>query len=352
MAVQSVLKPSIIVYTVGDDISQETYNTLLLKLGDWFAESRNTKEPVALAKMVVDACLAGKKPKDGTPWESAATAPLARRIRMAAQFDMDTMSPMKTASQKQKDRKAKAKERKLKKRAEGQVDQHYPAEYEALGSAAEASYGDDPRVFFTTQERKNFAEKRAALLKKFPQLDNVAQDPKVQMYVTTAILFERATFRTLATGAKKGEVKATEFEMNELTKRLLELEKAMGIDPVTLSKTQKDKEGGTVGEAIRRFEAMPNYRELRLREWAEEMLLLYMMFMQPSPRTDMDGYQLDEVGLYGLTKTRVVECPHCGEKNWSGLKLAEIEAWLLEHGYLKPVEGKEPGAYLTREASA
>lgn len=345
MAEPSVLTPSIIKYVVGEDLTTDRYNEIIQGIGDWFAQSRRTKAPVVLAKKVVDACLEGVKPSDGTPWQTAALASLEKRIRMAAQFDISTMTPMKTASQKQRDRKERQKVLRQRRKEERAVDTNYPDEYNDE-RIANAAYGDDPRVFFTAKERKTFKRKREGLLAKFPQLDNVAQESKVDMYTTLQILFERLQFRTLAAGSKKNEVKATEREMQDLTKQIVDLEKALGIDPITLHKTQETKEGGSIGEAIRRFESMEDYKDLRLKWWAEELLILYTMFMTASPRSDMSGYQLDEVGLYGLTKTRVVECPHCGNKNWAGFKIKEIEAWLLANGHLKPAPNKEAGDYL------
>lgn len=349
---KSMLRPSIIVYTIGEDISEEKYREAIEKMADWLAQTRKSvKEPVVRAKQLMDACLQGRKPSDGGPWESAATVSLATRVRMAARFDIETMKGLETASERTKAKKAKEKARLDRRRAEKQKDLGYPEEYREK-SPVELSYGDDPRAFFTTAERANYTRKQEALLKQFPQLDNVAQESKVAMYITLQILFERMQFRALAAGAKKDEIVSTERAMEDLTKRIVDLEKAMGIDPVTLHKTQDKKEGGTIGDAIRRFESMGDWREVRLKYWVEEMLLIYTMFMSSSPRTDMGSYQLDEVGLYGLTKTRVVECPHCGNTNWSGLKIEEIEQWLIDHGYLVPVETVAVGDYLTTASSS
>lgn len=334
MAQQSVLKPTPIIYKVGEDINQEQYNELVQKIGDWFSEIRNTKEPVKLAKMTLEACLKGVKPTDPLSiWDSAATATLAKRVRMACRFDMDTMTPLRTASDQARVRKQQKKDREREKQQEAKVDPNYPAEFRDL----DPTYGDDPAVFFTSRELAIREERRAAMVTQFPQLDNAAQGPKLDMLLDLHLLFERLRFRNAAAGAKKDQVKATEKEMQDYTKQIIDLEKALGIDPVSVDKMQKKKEGGSIGDAVRRFEEMGNYRELRDKLFAEELILSYQAYMRPSPRTDMDGYQLDDVGLFGITKCRVVTCPKCQTQVFGGFTVQEIEEWLIQKGFLKQV---------------
>lgn len=336
MAQQSRLKPTPIVYAIGDDISVEQHNELVQALGDWFSETRNTKEPVKLAKAIVDSCLKGVKPSDPSQvWSGAETATLAKRIRMACRFDMELMQPLRSADEKTKAKKEKAKDRERVKREEQKVDGNYPEEFRNA-TAMDPTYGDDPAAFFTTKELETRQARKEATLSQFPQLDNVAQENKLDMLLDLQLLFDRLRFRNAVAGANKKEVRASEREMAEMTKQIVDLEKAMGIDPMAVHKMQKDKEGGTVGDAVRRFEQLGDYRQLKERLLAEELLLLYSMYHQPSPRSDMDGYQLDDVTLFGLTKTRVVHCPKCGTKNFAGFEIGEIEAWLLEKGWLKP----------------
>lgn len=338
MAQQSVLKPTPIVYVVGDDISVEQYNELIQKVGDWFSEIRNTKEPVKLAKQTLDACLKGVKPTDPTKnWDAAATVSLVTRVRMACRFDMEKMEPLKAADEHTKDRKAKAKAREVAKRVEAKIDTNYPPEH-SLAAGMDPTYGDDPAVFFTSKELATRAIRSDAMLKEFPQLDNAAQRPKLDMLLDLQLLFERLRFRNaLADKDSKKATKATEREMQEYTKQIIDLEKSMGIDPISVSKMQKEKEGGTIGDAVRRFEEMGNYTDVRLTLFAEELLLAYAMFHQASPRDDMGGYQLDEVGLFAMTKCRVITCPQCHIKLFAGFTVEEIETYLVKHGYLKEV---------------
>lgn len=347
MAQQSRLKPTPIVYSVPDDLTVEQYNALVQALGDWFSEIRNTKEPVKLAKATLEACFKGVKPSDPSQaWDSAATATLAKRIRMACRFDIETMTPLRSADEKSQAKKEKAKDRMREQREQQKVDGNYPAEFKTV-AGMDPTYGDDPAVFFTTAELETRAQRKQATLAQFPQLDNVAQENKLDMLLDLQLLFDRMRFRNAAAGANtvnKKEVRASEREMSDMTKQIVDLEKAMGIDPLSVNKMQKDKEGGTVGDAVRRFEQMGDYRAVLESLLAEELLMAYAMYHQPSPRPDMDGYQLDDMTLFGITKTRVVQCPRCGTKNFAGFEIAEIEAWLLEKGYLRPAPLPEPEA--------
>jgi hypothetical protein len=343
MASKSVLKPTPVVYEVGKDIETERYNELIMKVGDWFSEIRNTKEPVKLAKQLIDACLKGVKPSDPTQnWDSAATSPLATRVRMACRFDMETMTPLRSANEVTKRKKDLAKDREVKKKKELEKDGNYPKEF-SNQTAMDATYGDDPAIFFTTKELEVRANRLQAMLEQFPQLNNIAAEAKLAMLLDLQLLSDRLRFRNAAAGVNKREIKATEKEMQDMTAQIVALERAMGIDPISVSKMQKEKEGGTIGDAVKRFDT-EEYREIRERLFAEELILVYSMYHQVSPRTDMDGFQIDDVGLFALTRTRVVTCPKCGTKNFAGFEIKEIEEYLISKGYLVPVVDEESDA--------
>lgn len=373
MAIHGTLRPTPTIYQLGVDLDEATYQLLIQRVGDWFAEIRTTKEPVAVAKAAIDACLAGVKPSDGkTPWDAAATATLAKRIRMACRFDLDTMQPLRTGSEKTRRKRDQEKLRKERKREQAKVDPNYPPEYRAPTAAVpvaapaadavpgerpggydyaaigladrntrldgrtarpgELGYGDDPLEFFTTAERQRMDEIRAAYLHDYPELKGVASQAKLEMLLTLTLLLERFRFR-----AAKGEkTVAIEQQIQQLTKQIIELERALDIHPDQVRKRQKEREGGTVGEAVRRLEEQVD--PALLRRWqAEELLLAFQSFHTPSPRDDRGGYQLDEVGLYGLTRCRVTTCPECGTKQYAGFRIEEVEAWLVQHGFLVPV---------------
>lgn len=339
MATKAVLRPSIIKYSVPEDLSQEHYDRLIQAVGDWFSRIRKTQEPVALAKRNIDCCLAGVKPSDGQPWEQAATMSLAKRVRIACRYDMELWKPLIAGDEKRRLKKIADRQTARAKRAAAKQDANYPEAYRTETPADVASYGDDPLVFFTYAELQDRTQMREAYLQQFPQLNNVAALPKLEQLLDLVLLQKRLRFRN----AKQDKnTKVTERQMADMIRQVVELEKALGIDPQTLAKTQRDKEGGDVGEMIRRFEGLGDWRKLRERWFAEELLLLFKAYHTPSPRTNTGGFQLDEVALYGLTKTRLVTCPHCGHKNWAGLKIEEIEAWLVEHEYLVPAGAATP----------
>ena len=321
------------IYEVGVDISTEQYNEAIQRIADWFAKSRTTKEPVASAKFYLDCCLKGVKPSDGkSPWDSMATSTLQSRVRSACRFDLDSMEPLESPNEKLQARKAKEREKAKIRKTEAKTDGNYPEEYRKK-LAGEAVYGDDPLVFFTTKELEKREHLKQSYLIDFPQLRSVASQSKLDMLLDLTLLLERLRFRQ----AKDEKGKATEFQMQSMTKQIVDLEKALNIHPDQLAKQQKDKEGGTIGEAVRRLDEA-NPIELRERWFAEELLVLYQMYHQASPRKNMDGHQLDDVGLFGLTRCRTCSCSGCGTKNYAGLNVAEVEEWLVKKSFLTEVE--------------
>jgi hypothetical protein len=327
---QKLIKP--LVYVVGEDISAEQYQEAIEKIGDWFAMSRKTKEPVAKAKYSLDCCLKGVVPSDGkSPWFAMATASLASRVRSACRFDIETMTPLVTANEKLRQKKAKERERAKARKEMEATDPNLPDEYRKK-VAGEAVYGDDPLVFFTSVELERRKRLQDAYLRDFPQLRSVASEAKLSMLLDLTLLLDRIRFRQ----AKDQKGKTEEFQIQALTKQIVELEKALNIHPDQLAKQQKEKEGGTIGEAVRRLDEA-NPLELRERWLAEELLVLFQMYHTPSPRTNTGGYQIDEVGLFGATRCRTCACAKCGTRNFAGLSIDEIEAWLFEKGHLSVV---------------
>jgi len=320
------------IYEVGTDIPIERYQEAIEKIADWFAQTRNTKEPVAAAKYYLDCCLKGVLPSDGkSPWFAMATSTLTARVRSACRFDIDTMTPLITADEKRRARKTREKEVAKARKEAATVDKNLPDEYRKK-VAGEATYGDDPLVFFTSAELERRERLKGAYLKDFPQLRSVASESKLDMLLDLTLLLDRIRFRQ----AKDQKGKTEEFQIQQLTKQIVELEKALNIHPDQLAKQQKEKEGGTIGEAVRRLEET-NAIELRERWLAEELLVLYQMYHTPSPRQNMGGFQIDDVGLFGATRCRTCECSKCGTRNYAGLKVDEIEEWLSQKGFLKEV---------------
>jgi hypothetical protein len=239
------------------------------------------------------------------------------------------MKPLVTADDKQRRRKTREKEKTKARRAAEKVDANLPDEYRKK-LAADATYGEDPLIFFTSIELERRSRLKESYLSDFPQLRSVASESKLDMLLDLTLLLERIRFRQ----AKDQKGKTEEYQIQQLTKQIVELEKALNIHPDQIAKQQKEKEGGTIGEAVRRLEESTPI-ELRERWLAEELLVLFQMYHTPSPRSNMDGYQLDEVGLFGVTRCRTCSCPKCGNRNFAGLSIEEIEAWLAEKGFLR-----------------
>ncbi len=338
MPTRSRLRPSIIVYKVGEDITREHYDHTLVNLARWFEHRSDIKEPLATAKKVLDRVLQGKKVSDGTAWQRAATSTISARLKMAANFDFENQVGIESALKRSKPRTGTVRDAQVVKRGremkeKARKDAGYGAEYidlEKLG------YGDSPLTFFTTAENNRRAILHEGYTKQFPQLDNIAAQGKLDLLLDLMILVERIRFRNADT--RKNAVKSSESEMQQLTKQVVELERALGIHPEQLAKLQKAAEGGSVGEAVKRMYEMGGHEEMRELATVEELILLYQAYQQPSPRSNTDGFQLNDVVLWGATQCRTCICPKCGQHNFAGFTISEIEAWLESQGNLTPRE--------------
>lgn len=314
-------------YVVGVDLTQERYDEILGALTEWFKEYRPKTDPAETAKYTLDCCLAGVKLADGqTPWTILGQSSLASRIKSAARYDIEEMQPLaaKPRLQRKKDGSGPSAVQGL------NVDKTYATK--TRKRPEEVVYGDNPSSLYTTQELKRRAMLKEAYIEEFPQLDNVASMAKLEMMLDLILLMDRLRIRV----GKDVNPEDIEEQLTKLTKQLVELEKALNIHADQLAKQQREKEGGTIGEAVRRFEEeIP--LELRERWFAEELILIWQMFHQPSPRENMGGHQLDEVGLFGMTRCRTCSCSKCGERNFAGLSINEIEEYLIENGHISPV---------------
>lgn len=317
-------------YVVGRDITQAEFDRILEAVTEWFREYRPKQDdPAAAAKHTLDCCLRGVKVTDGTPWYHLGMSSLATRIRAAAAFDIEKWQPIRKGEGTSIHRDEIAR-RKLRRQTMGVAVQDDAGYAREIADADKAVYGDNPITFFTTQELKRRDKLEAGYLKDFPQLANVASRAKLDTLLDMVLLLDRLRFRV----ARDESLKSVEYQMSQITKQIVDLEKALNIHPDQLAKQQKDKEGGTIGDAVRRLEeAHP--LELRERWFLEELLMLYQMYNTPSPRQNMGGFQLDEVGLFGMTRCRTCSCSSCGTKNYAGLSIEEIETHLLKKGRLK-----------------
>ena len=319
-----------IVYKIGPDISTERYNALVLKMVDWYTESRQTEEPALLVQQDLERCMLGKK-KNGTPWHSAWNMTLAGRIKVMCRYDMKAMAPLRTASQKAKTKKTREKVR-LKERAEA-GDPLIPSEVQKLidpvaDARKAAKYGDDPTLMLTTQEFDNWTALKESYSKQFPEeLGSISSQAELNTLCDLHILNERHRLKLL-----KGttvDPKDRESVVNQLDK----LKTSLGIHPNQLAKRVKTKSDTTIAAAALRMAQLEDYRKLRARFFIEEMLQLFQMYQTLS--ADGLSYQLDEVGLYGVTKCRTCVCSKCGVRNFVGITIDEIEEWLVKKGVMR-----------------
>lgn len=325
------LVPTPIVYEVGVDISRERYDELVLKIGDWFSEYRDTAAPNVVARQSLDACLRGVKPSDPTQvWPGAQNATLASRIKQVCKFNIDTMQPLRSTNEKGLRRKDLERKRKLKKQREKFDDPHLPKEMRAE-LKANATYGHDARIHFTEPEHKKWQELKEAYIAEFPELATVNAQSELESLCDLLVLQER--YRFSAASGKPQDAHA----VSDNIKLISVLKDAMNIHPKQVAKRVEVSTSGTVGEAVARMESMQGRAELQAKFFLEELLLLYQMYHTPSPRDDTGGYQIDEVGLFGVTKCATCHCASCGTHNFRGLSVDEIETHLASKGVIEPV---------------
>lgn len=317
-------------YLVGTDITQQEYDNILTKVTDWFVESRITEEPALLARQLIGECLEGKT-REGKPWFSASSSSLAARIRVKCQYDIDKMEPLRMASPKQKAKKAAERKKIAIKKAVEKDDPLIPDEIrKELQNVAK--YGDDPNLYFTQAEHRAWEVLKSGYMEQFPELSTVNAQAELSMLCDLHIQWERIRMRQ-----NKGQRIDAEL-LQSLTKQMAELKKMLGIHPDQVKNRNKNKEELTVGAAVARLDSL-NWKELRERFWVEELIQLWMMYH--TPKADGNGYQLDDVGLYGLTKSKVTDCPKCGTKHFGGLDIADITEYLETKGWIVPLNDTE-----------
>lgn len=323
-------------YEIGKDLSAERYHEILANLTAWIARTRRTKEPGLVAKQELDECMAGLK-KDGTKWHGAWNTTLASRVRIRCRFDIDTLEGIESASDRTKKRKEKERERLERKRRAVKHDELIPEEVvQALEKnnkdlRSTAKYGDDPSIFLSTREQQNWNRYKEDYIRQFPEeLGSIAAQAELDTLCDLHILNERHRMKLL-----KGQA-VDPMERQSVVKQLDTLKTSLGIHPNQIAKRVKSKSDTTLSAAARRLEEFDNWRKIKARFWVEEMLQMFQMYNQPS--ADGLGFQLDDIGLYGLTKCRTCACAACGQRNAVGIKYEEIEAYLRQHGHIEPLD--------------
>lgn len=324
-------------YEVGKDITGEQYTEALEKIAIWFEQTRpDEQEPLAAARRAFQECLDGVT-KEGKPWFSAALSTLTARVKVKCRFDLDTMLPLYNASDERRKRKQRQKELDRKKREAERIDPFIPEtlrkEQEALvtDKRRKPKYGDDANLLLSSEELRKWRGYKEAYLRAFPvELGSIAAQAELDTLCDLHILNERHRLKLLH--GEPVHPKDRESVVTQLDK----LKNSLGIHPNQLSKRVKDKADTTIGAAVARLEAMGDWRDLRARFFAEEMILSYQRYMEL--KADGSGYQLDKVGLFGETKCATCSCAKCGQRNFVGLKIEDVEAWLVKQGWLTPVD--------------
>lgn len=319
-------------YEVGVDITTEQYNELIQRMGDWFREYMpDAREPVALAQRYLDACLKGLTPSTGKTWFSMANSTLAARVRSSCRYDIEKMEPIRKGTEKYKLKHEKERQAKARKKLEQQDDPNIPDEIrEQLRKSA--VYGDNPHVHLSSAEHDKWKELYEGYLKEFPSLNSINARQELTTLCDLHIHLERERLKLLK--AEKKDPHSPEI-MSKVAKQISELKSALGIHPDQLDKKIRQKTTMDIGTAAAKLQSGENWREIRLKYFAEELLQALQMTM--TLRADGSGYQLDDPGFFALTRCRKVACPDCGTEIVGGFRIQEAIDWLVEKGHLEPL---------------
>jgi hypothetical protein len=335
-------------YKVGVDVTTEQYTNWTLKIADWFSERKPTlKEPVKVAKRYLDCCLRGTKPREpDTIWRGAEQWSLPLRIRSACAYDVEAMKPIYSKIDRKRIRANQVKKRMVEQKVKRKTDPHLPEAVRVL-ARKETTYGDDPTVFLSPKEHRRWLELKEQYTKQFPELALVNAEAELNVLCDLLVLSERHRLKML-----NGEKLDTK-DYQQLVGTIDSIKTTLGIHPNQLAKRVQERRAGSFAELLARFEGMPNAREVRERHWIEELTQIYQMYHQPSPRNDMGGHQLDDVGLLGLTGCRTCKCAGCGMQNYAGLSIKEVERYLEAKEVLQveaePALAKDASEPLTEE---
>jgi hypothetical protein len=319
-------------YKVGEDISAERWQEIVLAVADWFAQTRTTKEPVLAAKQALQECLDGRT-KEGQKWFAMARSSLELRIRSKCRFDITHMKPLRTAREVKEGRAAGVRER-MKKAAEQKKVDPFLADERRRELQSDVVYGDDPLTHLSSREHENWKALKDDYIQNFPEeLGTMAAKGELDTLCDLHIMNERNRMRLLAGHAVDPKA------MGAVVDQIDKLKTILGIHPNQIAKRVKSRSDTTLGAAAARLET-GEWRKIRQRFWAEEMIQLFQMYHTPT--ADGTDRQLNDVGLFGATRCRTCECTKCGTRNFVGIGIEEIEEYLVSQGHLVPEPTPEP----------
>ncbi len=324
------------VYTVGEDISVEHHALLLAKLTDWLAQTRNTRAPSLLAKQIIDACLKGVKPTDGkTPWFKAANTPFAVRVKQATNFDCTSPNPDDWAGGQSKSiarrtRRIREQERAETKTRTRLVDPLLPDEVRD-SLRKDVKYGDNPLILLSHEEEKRWNELFADFQREYPHLRLPSAEAELGLLCSLLVAQSRFQMQLLS-----GNKAVDEVKFAKLVDQIPRIKESLDIHPKQIARRKEKAKAQSIGDAVAKFESMGDWREVRLKYWAQEIIQSLQMFNQP--RADGQGYQLDEVGFFGVHRCATCACSACGQRNVRGLNYDEVERYALGQKLIEPDE--------------
>ncbi len=328
-----------IVYVVGEDISVEHHALLLAKLTDHLSQTRKTAAPSLLAKQIIDACLKGVKPTDGkTPWFKAANTPFKTRIKQATNFDCSSDNPDDWKGNEGRNEALHAK--KVREQARGETkararlrDDFLPDEVRQ-GLRGQVKYGDNPLILLSHEEEQKWQELFNDFQKEHPHLRLPSAEAELGLLCSLLVAQSRFQLKLLS-----GSGSVDEIKFAKLVDQIPKIKESLDIHPNQINKRKAKAQAQSIGDAVAKFEGMGDWREVRVKYWAREIIQSIQMFNQP--RADGAGYQLDEVGFFGIHRCATCHCSGCGQRNVRGLNYDEVEKYALEKKLIEP-EPDEP----------
>lgn len=322
-----------IVYVVGDDISVEHHALLIAKLTDWLSQTRKTSAPSILAKQIIDACLKGVKPTDGkTPWFKAANTPFKTRIKQATNFDCSSDNPEEWHGNVGRNEALRAKKTRERDRTETKArahlgDQFLPDEVRQ-DLRKQVKYGDNPLILLSHEEETKWQELFKDFQKEYPHLRLASAE--AELGLLCSLLVAQSRFQLQLLGGRTVD----EVKFAKLVDQIPKIKESLDIHPNQINRRKEKAKSQSVGDAVAKFEAMGDWRQVRLAYWAKEIIQSVQMFNQP--RADGSGYQLDEVGFFGLHRCGTCECSGCGQRNVRGLNYEDVERYAIEKKLIEP----------------
>lgn len=301
-----------------DDFTPDEIELLTFKLRDWYVSpecDRQYDDPLGQAQEVVKQCLLGLT-KDGKTWKNASNS-FAQRIKIKAQYDMDTGKGIPTSSIK------------------SPAAKRFHENQDAVEAAKAATTHQPVPMASVAQHQQDLEQ---AILDAYPELDTPVHRPNVKRL---ALLYaQQEVVSTELLTAKASSRKTLLETLATLQKTIESNMKALDIYPDQLRKRMDAQRQGSIGDLVAMVEDDNTFRE-REKLWALTAAL-QLWWMSAHPNGKKTGPQLHDFEVWHLTRSRPVHYTcKCGHEAIlvEGFTPEELKAFLVDNGVLveKPI---------------